>query len=65
MNIESEILTRGLDIIPYHDFIELTDIIERYYHFSSCRFWMWKVFQFGYVYGKRAERARRKRGAAA
>ena len=40
---------------------EIADVVKRYYHISAPEFWMWKMFQFGYAYGKHAERARRKK----
>lgn len=60
MKIDTEILTRGQHVISYNEFCKLKDVIKRYYSFSSPEFWLWKMFQFGFVYGKRAERARRK-----
>lgn len=60
MKIDTEILMRGQDVIPYEDFLELEKIIERLYHYSNYKFWMWKMLQIGYVYGKRTERAKRK-----
>lgn len=56
------ILTRdanGCDV-QYLQIREISDVVKRYYHFSAPEFWMWKMFQFGYVYGKRAERSKRK-----
>lgn len=54
-------LTHGMDCIKYEKFSEIADAIQRYYSFSSPVFWMWKAFQFGFVYGKHEERARRKK----
>lgn len=63
MKIDTEILLRSQENIPSNDIRELSEVIKRYYHFSVPEFWMWKMFQFGFVYGKRAERARRKKTA--
>ncbi|RGT72222.1 hypothetical protein DWX08_10370 [Ruminococcus sp. AF18-22] len=63
MKIDTEILLRSQENIPSNDIRELSEVIKRYYHFSAPEFWMWKMFQFGFVYGKRAERARRKKTA--
>lgn len=55
-----KILQHGQDCIPYEECMELVEATKRYYHFSSPNFWMWKMFQFGYAYGKRAERRKKK-----
>lgn len=62
MKIDTEILFRGQEVIPGKDLCELTEIVKRYYSFSNPEFLMKKMFQIGYVYGKRAERARKKGG---
>jgi hypothetical protein len=49
----------GCDI-PYKRIRDISRVIGGYYHQSAPEFWMWKMFQFGYAYGKRSERARRK-----
>lgn len=54
------ILMRGQDCIPYEEFEEICDLITNYYHYTSVKFWMWKMFQFGFVYGKRAERTKKR-----
>lgn len=54
------ILTRGENCVSRKKTEELADAIKSYYSFSGPEFWMWKMFQFGFAYGKRAERARRK-----
>lgn len=59
------ILTHGEECVPYKKTEELTDAIKRQYHFSAPEFWMWKMFQFGFAYGKHADRVRRKKGATA
>lgn len=65
MKIDTEILFRGQEVIPNEEIFEITETVKRYYSFSTPNFWMWKMFQIGYVYGKRAERARKKGGAKA
>lgn len=61
MKIGTEILFRGQSAIPHYDFEDLVRVVESVYQQSSRDFIMWKIFQFGFVYGKRAERARRKK----
>lgn len=63
MQIDQKILEYGQNCFPYGEFKELCECIEHRYSFSSYRYWMWKIFQFGFVCGKRAERARRKKTA--
>ena len=63
MQIDWKVMEHGQDCIPYGDFIELAESIKQNYSFSSDVFWMWKIFQFGFVFGKRAERAKRKKTA--
>lgn len=63
MIIDTNILLKGYDVIPYEEVQTLAEVVKRTYHFSAPEFWMVKMFQFGYVYGKRAERARRKKTA--
>ena len=48
----------GCDI-PYDKIRTISDVVKRYYNFSAPEFWMWKMFQFGYAYGKRAERSKK------
>lgn len=52
----------GCDI-PYGEIRNITELVKNEYHFSESEFWMWKMFQFGFAYGKQAERIRRKKGA--
>ena len=52
------ILGFGQKTLPYEEVERIADAVKQYYHFSSVNFWMQKMFQFGYVYGKRAEWAR-------
>lgn len=58
---KAKILARGQHCIPYNEFHEIAESVMKFYPTVSEMFWMWKMFQFGYVYGKRAERARRKK----
>lgn len=55
------ILTTGQEVLPYEEYKLIENAVKQYYHFSSSEFWMWKMLQFGYAYGKRAERARRRK----
>lgn len=38
--------------IPYLDIQEIGRMVKEKYNFSAPEFWMWKMFQFGYAYGK-------------
>ena len=38
----------------------LSDRVVDHYYNSSSKFWMWKMFQIGFAYGKHADRNRRK-----
>lgn len=58
------ILTHGENCIPYSKFEKLAEGVKEHYHHSSPRFWMWKMFQFGFAYGKHAARQRKARAAA-
>lgn len=60
-DVIKKIMNIGYDCIPYFDFYYLQSCIKKSYHFSEPCIWMWKAFQFGFIYGKRAERARRKK----
>lgn len=53
-------LDRAIKCIPYPEFVDIATAIKSNYSFSSPTFWMWKAFQFGFIHGKRAERARKK-----
>ena len=50
----------GRDCINQEEYDKIERLVMGYYHFSSPKFWMWKMFQFGFCYGKRAERATKK-----
>lgn len=63
MKIEMNVLLRDQEVMPYLDFKDLVEIVERCYNQSSRTFLMWKMLQIGFVYGKQAERARRKKTA--
>lgn len=58
------ILTHGEECIPYDKFMELADAVKRQYHFLTPRFWMWKMFQFGFAYGKHAARQKKAKAAS-
>lgn len=60
MKIDTNILLRGQDVIPYTDFKDLAGVVKGCYQSASTTFLMWKMLQIGFVYGKQAERARRK-----
>ncbi len=49
----------GCDV-SFDQIRNISQAVKEYYHQSSPEIWMWKMFQFGYAYGKREERARRK-----
>lgn len=49
----------GCDI-SYEKIKHIADVVKGYYHFSSPMIWMWKMFQIGYAYGKRKERAKKR-----
>ena len=53
--VDYNILTRGQDVLPREEYELIRDAVKQHYHFSSPEFWMWKMIQFGYVYGKREE----------
>ena len=63
MQIDQKIIDHGQEVISYNEFLELSECIEQRYSFSSYRFWMWKIFQVGFAFGKRAERDRRNKRA--
>lgn len=63
MQIDQKIIDHVQKVISYKEFLELSECIEQRYPFSSYRFWMWKIFQYGFAFGKRAERARRNKRA--
>lgn len=56
--VDMNILGFGQKTLPCEEVERIADAVKQYHHFSSVNFWMQKMFQFGYVYGKRAERAR-------
>lgn len=57
------ILTHGKNgyTVEYGEIMQLADRVKAKYYFSSANFWMWKMFQLGFAYGKHYERMRRKR----
>ena len=60
-DVTEKLMGIGVSYIPYMYFDYLQHCIRKRYHFSDPSMWMWKAFQFGFIYGKRAERARRKK----
>lgn len=38
--------------IPYEHILRISYAVKKHYSFSAPEFWMWKMFQFGYAYGK-------------
>lgn len=38
--------------ISYEHIRRISEQVKEKYHFSAPEFWMWKMFQFGYAYGK-------------
>lgn len=63
--IDEKILSKGHDFIPFTKIMEIAEMIKSKYYFSSPGFWIYKAFEFGFVYGKRAERTKRKKTAQA
>lgn len=63
MNLQIKLVTYGADgcNIPYSEIKEISQMVVEKYNFSSPYFWMWKIFKIGFAYGKREERARRKK----
>lgn len=59
MQIGQKIIDHGQNVISYEEFLELSECIEQRYPFSSYRFWMWKIFQYGFAFGKRTERQKK------
>lgn len=57
--VEDYILSRGHNFIDWCDFKEIVAQVKQKYYFSSPDWWLWKLFEIGYIYGKRAERKRR------
>lgn len=46
--------------IPYSVIEKLIERVKNTYYFSAPKFWMVKMFQVGFAYGKRAERRKNK-----
>lgn len=59
---DSYIITNGKSgcNIPYMQIRELAQKVISEHGFSSPIFWMWKMFQLGFAYGKHEERAKKK-----
>ena len=47
--------------MPREEYELIRDAVKQHLSFFFAGVWMWKMIQFGYVYGKREERARRKK----
>lgn len=64
MNIEY-IISHGKNgcTTTYEEISVLSELVIKKYHFSAPEFWMWKMFQLGFAYGKHETRVRRKGGA--
>lgn len=60
--VDPVVLERMQDVIPYSEVSKIIDTVKKRYSFSTDTFWMRKMFQFGYVYGKREERKKKKAG---
>lgn len=54
------ILDGWQESISYTEIMEISEAIKERYDFSAPEFWMAKAFQFGYAYGKAAERAKKR-----
>lgn len=56
------ILTHGNNgcNIGYKEIRDISESVIKEYHYSSTYFWMWKMFQFGFAYGKRAVQEKRR-----
>lgn len=55
-----KILDGWQETIEYGEITEITEAIKNRFPFSAPGFWITKMFQFGYAYGKAAERAKHK-----
>lgn len=60
--VDPVVLERMQDVMPYSEISKIVDAVKKRYSFSTDTFWMLKMFQFGYVYGKREERKKKKAG---
>lgn len=60
--VDPVILERMQEVIPYSEISKIVDAVKKRYSFSADTFWLFKMFQFGYVYGKREERKKKKAG---
>ncbi len=54
------ILDGWQESISYTEIRGISEAIKDRYDFSAPEFWMAKAFQFGYAYGKAAERAKKR-----
>ena len=59
--VDPVILERMQDVRPYSEVSKIADAVKERYSVCEDTFQMVKMFQFGYVYGKREERKKKKR----
>ncbi len=55
------ILTRGESgcDISFAEVKDIFEMVKKQYSFADQSFWMWQMFQYGVIFGKRAERFKR------
>lgn len=46
--------------MSYEEIRDISKLVKKEFPFSASYFWMWKMFQIGFAYGKAEERKRRK-----
>lgn len=59
--VDPIILGRWQNVLPSETLNMIMNAVKENYPHSSVDYWMWKMLQFGYVYGKREERAKKRR----
>ena len=57
--VDPVVLERMQEVRPYSEVSKIVDAVKERYSDSEDTFRMFKMFQFGYVYGKRDERKKR------
>ena len=60
--VDPVVLGRMQEVMPYSEVSKIADAVKKHYLLCEDTFWMFKMFQFGYVYGKREERKKKKAG---
>lgn len=60
--VDPVVLGRMQEVMPYSEVSKIIDAVKKRYSLCEDTFWMLKMFQFGYVYGKREERKKKKAG---